>query len=195
MNTEMMLYTSCFNEELFQYVESGPDSLRNRVGSKEKTFIKTAMHNTEYSQTCGRLVYIGVALRRETCVGLCTVKVQRVGRKHWGRYATLTYILILERFRREGLAYELATFVLSHTCVPRFKALAASIGGLALFNKMDCVFWGLTKDGKGIIDTQLNGKSPFLIEVQPPYAKYFGGTNKPVTYKKMVKLFNAHNKK
>jgi len=192
MTKKIVLFTDALEPDLIKKIEA----LKNKQKESEnRKFVREALHNIQYTQSLGYPVYIGLYLIKKTCVGFCTFKCQRKGTKRWGTYCTLTYIFVEKEYRNKQIAYKLAKHILTETNTTRLKALAASLGGLALFNKLGCLFWGLSEDNKGIVDTPLKKYkvNVFFDNEQPRYAKYFKGTNKPVPYKKMVKLFERAN--
>ena len=186
------MYEDSEDERLVQLVT---DFKLRQEDSKARAFIREGLHNIQYTQSLGYPVWIAVYVKHNKCVGFCTVKVQRKGCKQWGKYATLTYVFVDAKQRGKKIAHKLATAILKETNTNRLKALAASLGGLALFNKLGCEFWGLSEDGKCIIDTGLRPlKDNYTLSLdigpaQPRYAKYFKGTEKPVPYKEMIKLY------
>lgn len=98
--------------------------------------------------------------------------VTRLGKRKkniWEPYANWYTAYTIERERNRGLATQLAeTFkeeAVKFGCV-RLKALAGTLAGLMLHNKLKDQFWGITEMMEVVVDTPLvpnqayNGKRP-----------------------------------
>lgn len=192
MDFKIKTFTDAFNSEFLLGMEQ---LIQTAKTTRNLQFLLHCRHDVGYSQNEGRPVFLALGYENQTCISVATAKSQNRKRGIWGRYATLTYAFTNWDFRCKGIATQLCKIVLNMTQADRTKSIIASRGGLNLHHRLNHKFWGLSREGKVIVDNPLFTPTPGFFEFAPPQVKNLGGLSHTIDYQTTWELFKNHNQK